>query len=259
MQSNSKQNIIRHFGLAGSPVSQSCSPKYFTDKWNKGKINNCEYELFDINSKDELCNLLDLRKDLEGLNITSPLKREVIDLADEISEKVKISRSANTLKINYLGNKRHISAYNTDILGFKSLLEKTVIKENIQAIILGTGGAARSVAYVLKERNINFQYVSRKKLKGTITYEELSNYDISNFKLIVNCSILGMHGKYSRECPPIPYHNLSPDNILIDLIYNPETTVFLQKGKNAGCKTINGKNMLEAQADASWNIWNSIN
>ncbi len=240
------------YGLIGRPLGHSFSKSFF-DKHFLEQAYDAEYQLFELSKIDELSELLLQRDDLLGLNVTSPYKEEVLAFADYLSPEVQRLRAANVLKIERLTNgQAFIRAYNTDVIGFQKSIEKeTELKE---ALILGTGGAARSVALALDNLGIQSTFVSRSSRGGnTITYDEVGDC-LPNCQLVVNATPVGFK---IDECPNIPYEFLSARHLVYDLIYNPEETLFLRQAKLCGARVKNGLEMLHLQALAAWEIWTS--
>ncbi len=244
-----------HYGLIGNPVSHSLSEKYFTDKFMLEDI-DARYERFLLQDIHGLIPLLDTYPSLKGLSVTSPFKTDVIQYCDELDDVARKIRAVNTLEITLDSGKRHIKGYNTDVDGFATALLRMVGSKKPDALILGSGGAARAVAYALRKLDIAFSVVSRQAGKGKITYSGLTAKHIHSHKLIINTTPLGM-GMYMDEYPEIPYKHLSSAHLLFDLIYNPPETPFLIKAKQQKAATDNGLIMLQAQAEKAWEIWNS--
>ncbi len=244
-----------HYGLIGNPVSQSLSEKYFTDKFMLEDI-DAHFERFLLKDIHGLPKLLDAYPGLKGLSVTSPFKTEVIAHCTELDETASKVRAVNTLKILREGNKLTIKGYNTDVDGFSAALLPLLGKKKPDALILGSGGAARAVAFALNRFGMNYRVVSRKPGKSKLTYADLSSRIISHHKLIINATPLGM-GRHPDAFPDIPYRQLSPDHLLFDLIYNPPETPFLLKGRQYKAKTENGLVMLQAQAERAWEIWSN--
>lgn len=240
---------MRLFGLIGYPVAHSQSPDYFHRLWEKEGITDCRYLLFPMENPEELPGLLREYPELQGLNVTSPFKESVLEQADAVDETAARLCSANVLHIC----RGKITAFNTDHLGFDRLLGKCPHLTET-ALICGSGGAARAVQYSLERHGIRSLMLSRKAAVGCLIYDRLSPAMLEEYPLIINATPLGM-GRLSGECPPIPYEALTTEHTLIDLIYNPSETIFLKKGKAAGCFCLNGLPMLHAQADEAWKIW----
>lgn len=242
-----------HYGLIGNPVSHSLSEKYFTDKFTIENI-DAKYERFLLKDIAGFPMLLESYPNLLGLSVTSPFKTEIIRYCDELDEVATTIRAVNTLKISRKGEKIHIKGYNTDVPGFSVAILKVLGNARPDALILGSGGAARAVAYSLNKLGIRFTIISRTAGPGKRSYHELDGRMVSSRKLIINASPLGM-GKFIDQCPDIPYDKVSSEHILYDLIYNPAETVFMKKGKQRQAYTENGLIMLQAQAEKAWEIW----
>ena len=243
---------MRLFGLIGYPLTHSFSKKYFTEKFEKEGLNDCRYELFPIASINELKNVLDQNPDLNGLNVTIPYKEQVLSFLDEKDEVVKKIRASNCITVK----KNKLKGYNTDAEGFEKSLKHFLQPHHTNALILGTGGASKAVEFVLKKLRISFKHVSRKPSVHNYSYEQLTSSLLADHTLIINTTPLGMYPKIN-EAPPIPYEALTGDHYLFDLVYNPERSLFLQKGQEKGAAIKNGYEMLVIQAEESWRIWNS--
>lgn len=243
------------YGIIGKNISYSFSKKYFTKKFIQLKLNHHSYENFDIQSIDELPLILNKNTPyLKGINVTIPYKEEVFKYLDEFEEDAKTIGAVNTIKI--LSNYR-LKGYNTDVYGFEKSLKPLLKKHINKALVLGTGGASKAIAFVLKKLKIEFKFVSRSPInEHTISYSDLTNKIINNHHLIINCTPLGTFPKI-ENFPDIPYQYLTNKHFLYDLIYNPVETSFLSKGKEMGAVIKNGEQMLILQADKAWEIWNS--
>lgn len=249
------------YGLIGYPLSHSFSKKYFTEKFEKEQIADCEYELFPIASIDQLPQLLTDHPTLRGLNVTIPYKQSVIPFLDELDETAKSVGAVNCIKIVRTGNTTKLTGYNTDVFGFRQSVKPFIEIQHERALILGTGGASKAVHHVLKEIGIDCFFVTRER-SGTqqpapniFTYEELNENMINAFKLIVNTTPAGMFPDVNAA-PAIPYQYIRPGHLLYDLVYNPAETEFLTRGKAQGAATVNGLSMLHQQAEEAWRIWN---
>lgn len=241
---------MRLFGLIGYPLSHSFSKKYFTEKFEREGLSDCRYEQFSIANIDELKNVLEQHPDLCGLNVTIPYKEQVISYLDSRNEIVKKIKACNCIRID----QGKLKGYNTDVIGFEQSLKKNLRPHHTHALILGTGGAAKAVEYVLDKEGIKYKYVSRKPSAKSFSYEQLTPDLIGMYQLIINTTPLGMYPAVT-EAPPIPYTSLTSSHYLFDLIYNPEKTLFLRKGEESGATISNGYEMLVTQADESWKIW----
>ncbi len=242
---------MREFGLIGNPVSHSSSPAYFHQKWQSEGISDCRYLLFPLESLQGLSSLLDTHPDIVGLNVTSPFKQKILQMVDCVDTTASFLGSANVLRIS---RERKITAYNTDHIGFKRLLDDCPFLPE-SALVLGNGGASAAVRFCLEKRGIPYLRISRQGGNGRLSYTEVDKNILQSHRLIINATPLGME-PYSNCCPDLPYEFLSPQHLLIDLVYHPAESLFLQKGKAAGCTIRNGLSMLYAQADAAWEIWN---
>lgn len=243
------------YGLVGKNISHSFSPDYF-NQWFKKKNINAEYQLFDIDDISTLTELITNNENIVGLNVTIPYKKFVLNIMDEVHHVAHVSGSINTIKIQRKNGIPYLTGFNTDVIGFEKTL-KPIIKnrKEIKALILGSGGSACSVAYVLRKLGVFFYFVSRQPVKVTHTkYEYLNKSDIEEYNLIINTTPLGMWPN-TNDFPPIPYEYITSNNILYDLIYNPKETMFLKKGKEKGALCNNGLDMLEIQAKESWKKW----
>ncbi len=245
------------FGIIGNPLEHSFSPSFFAEKFRRESI-DAVYKSFTLNDVDEFPALC-ASESLAGLNVTYPYKESIIPYLDELDETAKAIGAVNVIKFTPAGKR---IGYNTDIIGFKeslSLYQLSTInyqQSPLRALILGTGGAAKAVAYALKQLNIAFQYVSRDPSKGLV-YSDLTAETIAAHQLIINCTPLGMFPQIDAY-PPIPYEALSAEHFLYDLIYNPAESSFLRLGKKQGAKIQNGLRMLQIQAEAAWNIWTKM-
>jgi len=238
------------YGLIGYPLGHSFSPTYFTKKF-AALGTDAEYKAYPLESITEFPSLV-ATHNFKGLNVTIPYKETVIpflDILDAIAEKVG---AVNTIAFKS-GTKK---GYNTDVAGFENSLAPLLRSHHDSALVLGTGGASKAIAYVLEKLGIPYTKVSRTKSEGVYTYEELSNELIAENRLIINCSPVGKSPNVD-EAPAIPYEGISNKHLVYDLIYNPAETKFLQLAKAQGAVIKNGFEMLELQADAAWEIWNS--
>jgi len=246
----------REFTLIGFPLSHSFSQKYFSEKFAKEQLFNHEYFLSPMEKVEDLQKLIAGHPNLAGINVTIPHKEKVLPYLDEVSQEAEIIGAVNTIKIK----EGKLIGYNTDVYGFeKSLLDlltqkyqKNTVKN---ALVLGTGGAAKAVVFILKKLGIVPILVSRKKGKGDLIYDDLDTSIFDECLLIVNTTPLGMF-PYSDSCPNLPFHRINKKYHLYDLVYNPEKTVFLKLGEKKGAAIKNGLEMLHLQAEKSWEIWN---
>jgi shikimate dehydrogenase len=246
---------VEIYGLIGKKLDHSFSPDYFSKKFRKLNL-DADYRLFEIDSISELPEIIKENKNLRGLNVTIPYKKEVLQFLDKIDHNAKKLGSVNTIKIDWKNNIPHLTGYNTDIIGFEQTIIPLIKERDIEtALILGTGGSAQAVAFVLDRLNVTCNFVSRAGNKpGTLAYENLDQDIFSRHKLIINTTPVGMFPEL-ENAPNIPYNFIGEKHLLYDLIYNPAETNFLKKGRKNGARVKNGQLMLEIQADASWKIW----
>jgi shikimate dehydrogenase len=241
---------MKHFGIIGFPLSHTFSPGYFTEKFDSLHI-DADYKAFPIKKIELLPDLIEKER-LSGINVTLPYKQQVIPFLDEIDDDALQIGAVNTITVKNGMTK----GFNTDVLGFElSLMDLIQAPQFINgAFILGTGGAAKAVEYVLKKLNIKFTYVSRDANKG-LTYDSIEKNDFFNINLIINTTPIGMYPK-QEACPAIPYNWINENYFLYDLVYNPEKTLFLSEGLKRNAKVKNGYDMLILQAEKAWEIWN---
>jgi len=244
---------MRQFGLIGFPLSHSFSKKYFTEKFEKEGWQDCQYDNHPIAAITQLPGLLQSYPLLEGLNITIPYKEQVIPFLSKQSLVVKETGACNCIKIA----DGRLTGFNTDVTGFELSLKERLAPHHKNALILGTGGAAKAVEYVLNKLGIAYRYVSRSPAEGRLTYEAVTPELLATFTLIINTTPLGTYPNIN-ELPPLPYSALGSSHYLFDLVYNPAKTLFLQKGEAQGAVIKNGHDMLIIQAEESWKIWNDI-
>jgi shikimate dehydrogenase len=243
---------MKRYGLIGYPLTHSLSGQYFTNKFKEEGIEDCIYERFSIPSIQDLHTILDTHKDLCGFNITIPYKKEVLAFLTERSKAVEEVGACNCVKIE----DGHLIGYNTDVIGFENSLVPFLKPTHNQALVLGTGGAALAIVYVLQKLGIDFKYVSRTASEGQYSYNDLDATVMELHTLIINTTPLGMFPNI-EACPDIPYHLLTSAHHLFDLTYNPAESTFLAKGKQMGATIQNGQQMFVEQAEQSWRIWNS--
>lgn len=244
---------MKQFGIIGYPLLQSYSQKLFSAKFLREGI-NAEYKLYPIEDIKQCVDIFNI-PDLVGLNVTLPYKEAVIPYLDELSDAVKEMRAVNVIRVRHLNGKLHLTGHNTDAIGFENSIRPLLQTTDTHALILGTGGASKAVNYVLKKLGLKTQYVSRSHKPDAITYDELTREIVEQHTVIVNATPLGMFPKIDN-CAPINYEWITPNHLLYDVIYNPEKTLFLQKGEQAGARIKNGYEMLQGQAIAAWKIWN---
>lgn len=237
------------FGIIGYPLQQTFSPGYFSEKFRQLGLSET-YQAFPLSAIEELSALLQRYPELRGLNVTIPYKQAVIPFLDELDDTAALIGAVNTIRI--AGGK--LKGFNTDAIGFYDTLQPLLQEQHTQALVLGTGGAAKAIAYALAKSGISYRFVSRNAGDNIMSYSELTPELTAGYKLIVNTTPLGMAPDV-HHCPDIPYAALTAEHLLYDIIYNPPETLFLHKGKALGASTKNGYDMLTGQADAAWKIW----
>jgi shikimate dehydrogenase len=246
-----KKNKI--FGLLGKNISYSFSRGYFAKKFEVLDLKKHEYKNFDIQDIADFPFIIKKELFLKGMNVTIPYKEEIIQHLDILDKTAKEIGAVNTIKFTKRGN---LKGYNTDVVGFENSISPYLNTHHKFALILGTGGASKAVAYALKKNKIQYKFVSRNPFgKEQISYEDLTKDVVSKYHVIVNCTPIGTSPDIHLS-PNIPYQFLTAQHLLFDLIYNPEISAFLAKGKEKGASIKNGYEMLEMQAEESWRIWN---
>jgi shikimate dehydrogenase len=245
---------MKKFGLIGYPLAHSFSRSYFTAKFKDEGL-DCAYENYPLESLGSIPGLIRSEPLLEGLNVTIPYKIEIIKYLDEIHDLAKKIGAVNVVKIDRQDSEPKLKGYNTDIYGFIESIKPLLRKDVKKAMILGTGGSSLAVAAGLEDLGIEYIQVSRNKNRGDITYNELGSQFIAEYPLVINATPVGTHPDDARS-PNFPYKHLTHVNILFDLVYNPDQTLFMKKGISMGCRVSNGLEMLYKQALKSWEIWN---
>ena len=243
------------YGLIGYPLGHSFSIGYFNEKFQNECI-DATYENFEIPSIENLTEILDSNPELKGLNVTIPYKEKVISYLDSISPEARAIGAVNVIKVNHKGNKTELKGYNSDVIGFTQSIEPLLERYHKKALVLGTGGASKAIIFSLKSLGIETLTVSRFERHGCVRYEDITPEMIKEYNVIVNCTPCGMYPQ-TDDCPNLPYEAMDGHTLLYDLIYNPDETLFLKKGKAQGATVKNGLEMLLLQAFASWNFWNS--
>ena len=250
---------MQTYGLIGFPLKHSFSSKFFTEKFERERV-EAEYLNFEIEDILQIREIIIFNQDLRGLNVTIPYKEKVIPFLNEISPEAEKIGAVNVIKIERRPNDMYfynLTGYNTDYIGFKKSIEPLINPEiHKKALILGTGGASKAIAQALEDLGIPWKYVSRTSDENKLTYSELSPEILSKYKIIINASPVGTFPDID-DCPDILYRLLTKEHLLYDLVYNPAETLFLKKGKQQEAIVKNGAEMLELQALAAWEIWNT--
>jgi len=244
---------MKLFGLIGYPLGHSFSKKYFTEKFEKEGLEDCFFELFPIEHIESFPSILAKQPHLKGLAVTIPHKQGVMPYLTGMSEEAEKIGAVNCIKIS--GSS--LTGYNTDAMGFEQSFIPLLKPHHAKAVVLGTGGASKAIQYILKKISIPFLLVTRdpQARDGYIGYADIDENLLKDYTIIINCSPVGMIPN-EQEYPAIPYHLLNSSHYLYDLIYKPEETLFLKKGKEKGTIVKNGFEMLLLQAEANWKIWN---
>lgn len=243
---------MKRFGLIGKRLGHSFSAKYFAEKFEREGLQGCDYSLYEL-PEIECVKEFMLTPDLVGFNVTIPYKQQIIPYLDALDAQAREVGAVNCVKIERDGRR---VGYNTDVDGIRLSLDKLLGEERVSAaLVLGTGGASQAVQYVLRERGIDYKVVSREKGKADLTYDDLTQEVMTTHRLIINASPVGMYPA-CENCPDIPYAMLSGSHFLFDLVYNPLITRFMVLGAEQGAATLSGIDMLYAQAESAWRIWN---
>jgi len=255
---------MKKFGLIGYPLEHSFSKQYFTEFFQKNNIKDCAYELYPLKDITAFAQLLKNHPDIAGLNVTIPYKQSIIPHLDGLN---KIAADIGAVNTILVANHK-TRGYNTDVYGFYHSLKPLLAKHHTKALILGSGGAARAVIYVLKRLKIDYLVLSRSPQANQIGYHTINKSLMNEYTIIINTTPLGMsphkrwndsdkNRKSKIKMPPIPYQYLTSQHLLYDLIYNPPLTEFLKQGQKYNTQIKNGLEMLHLQAQQAWEIWSN--
>ena len=247
---------MEKYGLIGYPLGHSFSIGYFNEKFQNEGI-DAEYVNFEIPQIEMLPEIIASNPNLKGLNVTIPYKEKVISYLDHVSPEARTIGAVNVIRVIHKGKNVILKGYNSDVIGFTQSIEPRLETYHKKALILGTGGASKAVNYGLKSLGLETVFVSRFERPGTIQYEKLTPDDIREYNVIVNCTPCGMY-PHSNKCPNLPYEAMDSHTLLYDLIYNPDETLFMYKGRQQGATVVNGLEMLLLQAFASWEFWHEL-
>lgn len=240
---------MKEYGLIGKSLSHSFSPAFFNEKFKKEGIAAC-YKIYEIPQIERVAELLK-NPTIKGFNVTIPYKTAIIPYLETLTPAAQKIAAVNCIQTH----KGKLIGFNTDYIGFKNTIQPLLQSHHKKALVLGTGGAAKAVVAVLEDLSIGFTAVSRSKSQHSICYEDIDETIIKEHLLIINTTPLGMY-PHETTLPLIPYNAVTRHHLLYDLVYNPERTAFLEKGKTQGAQIKNGAEMLVGQALASWEIWN---
>lgn len=243
---------MKIYGLIGRNISYSFSKKFFSEKFEKENI-GAEYRNFDLDNLDQLKNILAETPDISGFNVTIPYKELIIPYLDHLDPVALKIGAVNTIKI---GDNGKLTGYNTDHYGFVNSIKPLLDNNHSHALILGTGGASKAVAYGLEQLGIKYKFVSRKPQNGALDYSSLGAEEFTTYTLLINCTPLGTYPDIT-SVPPVPTDRITPRHVIFDLIYNPPATRLMQLAEQRGARVMNGYRMLELQAQKSWEIWNA--
>ncbi len=239
------------FGLVGKNISYSFSKGYFGEKFEKLNLKDYSYDNLDIQNIEDFPEFLKQNPTISGLNVTIPYKEAIIPFLDKLSKRATEIGAVNTIKITKSGK---LKGFNTDYIGFQKSIEPLLNVNHKKALILGTGGASKAVAYALKQLEIPYLFVSRNDIGDAIGYNQINEKTFEEFQIIINCTPVGTFPN-TNSCPEIPYEYFTTNHLAFDLIYNPAETLFLKKAKEKGAIEKNGLEMLTLQAEKSWDIW----
>ncbi len=244
---------MKQFGLIGKTLSHSFSKNYFSRKFDKENITNAHYDLFELNQISDFLELI-ANHSFSGLNVTIPYKEAILPYLSELDEAARAIGAVNTIQFTQSG----LKGYNTDAIGFRNSIKPFLENIHTRALILGTGGASKAVAYVLANLGIKITYVSRNPVgENQISYADVNQFVMKHHLLIVNTTPVGTFPN-TPEQPELPYEYLTAQHFLYDLVYNPSETTFLKHAKAAGAIAINGEQMLKIQAEEAWKIWENL-
>lgn len=247
---------MKKLGLIGYPLGHSFSKKFYHEKFKKENIQGIDYDLYAIPDIKDFQRLYLDDHSFYGFNVTIPHKQAVLHYIDELSDEALEMQAVNCIRIEQREGKPFLKGFNTDAYGFEESIKPLLKPYHKQALVLGNGGAAKAVFYSLKKLNIPFKVVSRTLTNGDLTYEQLNEELVQQHQLIINCSPIGSFPDVDNA-PQIPYEGVTENHLLYDLIYNPEETEFLKRGRIKGAATKNGYEMLLLQAEKNWEIWNA--
>ena len=243
------------YGLIGYPLGHSFSRDFFNEKFRNEGI-DAEYVNFEIPDISRFPEILTENPDLRGLNVTIPYKEKIISYMDTLSEEARQIGAVNVIRVSERKGQTYLKGFNSDVIGFTRSIEPLLEPKHKKALILGTGGASKAIRYGLEQLGLEYRLVSHTPREGVWSYNQLTPETMQEYTVIVNCTPVGMY-PHPDACPPLPYEAIGHDHLLYDLVYNPEETLFLRKGRGQGAITKNGLEMLLLQAYAGWEFWHS--
>ncbi len=243
------------YGLVGYPLGHSFSRDFFNKKFRNENI-DAEYINFEIPSVNSFPDILSGNPDLHGLNVTIPYKEKIMAYMDELSEEARQIGAVNVVRIRIRNGNIFLKGFNSDVIGFTRSISPLLTPHHRKALILGTGGASKAICYGLRQIGLDYTFVSRNPKEGMLDYSQITADIINEYQIIVNCTPVGTY-PHTEECPELPYAAIGNNHLLYDLVYNPEETLFLRKGRERGAVTKNGLEMLTLQAQAGWEFWHS--
>lgn len=245
---------MKKLGLIGYPLGHSFSKTFYLQKFEQEQIMDVDYDLYPMEDISGFPLLYERDRAFYGYNVTIPHKRNVMRFLNEFSPEAAEINAVNCIQVRWQGDRPYLKGFNTDAFGFEQSLTPLLKPQHRSALVFGNGGAAQAVFFVLRKLGIAFKVVSRSRNKGDLTYADLSEEMIASHKLLINCSPVGTFPDVTAA-PDIPYDGIGTEHLLYDLIYNPEETAFLKKGKERGAAVKNGHEMLVLQAEKNWEIW----
>lgn len=249
---------MKTFGLIGHPLGHSFSKNFFTEKFEIEDLNQYQYVNFDLDTIAKFPSIFDQYEEIGGLNCTIPYKQQVMQFLNNIDAEAKEVGAVNTIKIIKTEKGMRLKGFNTDVIGFERSIKPLLKEKHKKAIVLGTGGASKAVKFILKKLGLSYisASIEEELYENEIRYEDIDVNLIKEHLVIINATPLGTYPKVDN-CPNIPYEAITEDHVLFDLVYNPALTLFLKNGSDRGATIKNGLEMLQGQAKASWEIWNS--
>ncbi|MCT4580549.1 MAG: shikimate dehydrogenase [Flavobacteriales bacterium] len=244
-------------GLIGKTLAHSFSKQYFNDKFKQKALSGYSYKNFEMDTVDTIRDLVKEHR-LDGFNVTIPYKEAILPYLDHVDSSAQEIGAINTVKVDWSEERFKLTGYNTDVFGFHQLIKPFFKSRHERILILGTGGASKAVAYLLKKQyGATVMYASRKATNGAvINWEDINDNVIHFHKMIINTTPLGTFPNVN-EAPKIPLDKVTNEHLFIDLIYNPKETLFLKNGKAKGAVVLNGLTMLHQQAEKAWEIWHT--